>query len=301
MTIPEPGRMEWSLVPDPLPKEGEVLVEIVASAVNRADLLQVAGFYPPPAGAPPYPGLECSGVTSEGQNVCALLGGGGYAQKVAVPREHLMPVPHGVSTQDAAALPETACTVYSNLTMAAHLSPHETVLIHGGGSGIGTFAIQYAKALGAKVITTARAHKHSRLKELGADVCIDYTSEDFATAQADVVLDIMGASYVERNLRALKDGGRLVIIGLQGGRTGEMDFGLLTRKRASVIGTTLRSRPKEQKTEIISRVLNEVWPLIEEGRIRPVIDRRIPIAEAALAHQLVAASEPVGKVLLPVS
>ncbi len=301
MTIPEPGRMEWSLVPDPLPKEDEVLVEIAASAVNRADLMQVAGFYPPPPGAPAYPGLECSGVTSDGQEVCALLAGGGYAQKVAVPREHLMRVPNGVATADAAALPEAACTVYSNLTMAAGLSPHETVLIHGGGSGIGTFAIQYAKALGAKVITTARAHKHQRLKELGADVCIDYTSEDFATAEADVVLDIMGASYVERNLRALKDGGRLVIIGLQGGRTGEMDFGMLTRKRASVIGTTLRSRPKEQKTAIISRVLNEVWPLIEEGRIKPVIDRRIPIAEAALAHQQVAVGEPVGKVLLPVS
>ncbi len=301
MTIPEPGRMEWSLVPDPLPKEDEVLVEIAASAVNRADLMQVAGFYPPPPGAPAYPGLECSGVTSDGQEVCALLAGGGYAQKVAVPREHLMRVPNGVATADAAALPEAACTVYSNLTMAAGLSPHETVLIHGGGSGIGTFAIQYAKALGAKVITTARAHKHQRLKELGADVCIDYTSEDFATAEADVVLDIMGASYVERNLRALKDGGRLVIIGLQGGRTGEMDFGMLTRKRASVIGTTLRSRPKEQKTAIISRVLNEVWPLIEEGRIKPVIDRRIPIAEVALAHQQVAVGEPVGKVLLPVS
>jgi putative PIG3 family NAD(P)H quinone oxidoreductase len=296
MTVPEPGRMEWSEVPDPVPGPGEVLVEIAASAVNRADLLQVAGFYPPPPGAPPYPGLECSGRTPDGQEVCALLGGGGYAQRVAVPREHVMPVPVGL--EEAAALPEAACTVYSNLTMAAQLRPHETVLVHGGASGIGTFAIQYAKALGAKVIATARAVKHDRLKELGADACIDYTSEDFSTVEADVVLDIMGASYLERNVRALKDGGRLVVIGLQGGRSGEVDLSALMGKRASIIGTTLRSRPKEQKTEIIRRVLSDVWPLIEEGRIKPVIDRRIPIADAGQAHRLVAANEHVGKVLL---
>jgi putative PIG3 family NAD(P)H quinone oxidoreductase len=300
MTVPEPGHMEWAQVPDPVPGPGEVLVEIAASAVNRADLLQVAGFYAAPPGAPPYPGLECSGVTPEGTWVCALLSGGGYAQRVAVPREHLMPVP-GDTREDAAALPEAACTVYSNLTMAAELRPHETVLIHGGGSGIGTFAIQYAKALGAKVITTARAAKHQRLRELGADVCIDYTGEDFATAEADVVLDIMGASYLERNVRALKEGGRLVVIGLQGGRSGELDLSALMGKRATVIGTMLRSRPKEQKTEIISRVLSEVWPLIEEGRITPVIDRRIPLPDAAAAHRLVATNEHVGKVLLTAS
>lgn len=297
MTIPEPGRMEWAEVPDPVPGPDEVLVEVVASAVNRADLLQVAGVYPPPPGAPPYPGLECSG-TAEGREVCALLGGGGYAQRIAVPREHLMRVPRGVTLQDAAALPEAACTIYSNLTMMAQLRPHETVLIHGGGSGMGTFAIQYAKALGAKVITTARAVKHARLRELGADVCIDYTSEDFATGEADVVLDIMGASYLERNIRALKQDGRLVVIGLQGGRTGEVDLSALMAKRATITGALLRSRPKEQKTEIISRVLDEVWPMIEERRIRPVIDRRIPIHHAAEAHQAVAAGEPVGKVLL---
>jgi NADPH:quinone reductase-like Zn-dependent oxidoreductase len=172
------------------------------------------------------------------------------------------------------------------------------VLIHGGASGIGTFAIQYAKTLGAKVITTARAAKHARLTALGADVCIDYTSEDFSTVEADVVLDIMGASYLERNIRALKDGGRLVVIGLMGGRSGEVDLSALMGKRAAVIGTTLRSRPKEQKTEIIRRVLSDVWPLIEEGRIKPVIDRRIPLADAAEAHRTVAASEHVGKVLL---
>ena len=288
--------MEWTEVPDPVPADDEVLVEVAASAVNRADLLQVAGFYPPPPGAPPYPGLECSGRTPDGQEVCALLGGGGYAQKVAVPREHVMPVPVGLV--EAAALPEAACTVYSNLTMAAQLRPHETVLIHGGASGIGTFAIQYAKTLGAKVITTARAAKHARLTELGADACIDYTSEDFSTVEADVVLDIMGASYLERNIRALKDGGRLVVIGLMGGRSGEVDLSALMGKRAAVIGTTLRSRPKEQKTEIIRRVLSDVWPLIEEGRIKPVIDRRIPLADAAEAHRTVAASEHVGKVLL---
>jgi putative PIG3 family NAD(P)H quinone oxidoreductase len=300
MTIPEPGRMEWALVPDPVPGPGEVLVEIAASAVNRADLLQVAGFYAAPPGAPPYPGLECSGVTPQGQWVCALLGGGGYAQRVAVAREHLLPVPVE-NLEEAAALPEAACTVWSNLTMAAGLRPKETVLIHGGGSGIGTMAIQYAKVLGAKVITTARAAKHERLRELGADACIDYTSEDFSGAEADVVLDIMGASYLERNISALKPGGRLVVIGLQGGRAGELNLSALMGKRATIIGTLLRSRPKDEKTQIIMGVRHELWPLIEEGRITPVIDRRIPLRDAAAAHQLVAANAHVGKVLLTVS
>jgi putative PIG3 family NAD(P)H quinone oxidoreductase len=277
-----------------------VLVEIAASAVNRADLLQAAGFYPPPPGAPPYPGLECSGVTREGQRVCALLAGGGYAQRVAVAREHLMPVPVD-DLEEAAALPEAACTVWSNLTMAAGLRPKETVLIHGGGSGIGTMAIQYAKALGANVITTARAQKHDRLRALGADACIDYTTEDFAGVEADVVLDIMGASYLERNIAALKPNGRLLVIGLQGGRSGEVDLNALMRKRATIIATTLRSRPKEEKTQIIMGVLNDIWPLIEEGKITPVIDRRIPLRDAAAAHRLVASNEHLGKVLLTAS
>jgi NADPH:quinone reductase-like Zn-dependent oxidoreductase len=218
MTIPASGELVWAQVPDPEPGPGEVLVEVMASAVNRADLLQVAGFYPPPKGAPPYPGLECSGLTPEGERVCALLAGGGYAEKVAVPREHLMPVPENIGLAEAAALPEVACTVWSNLTMVAGLKAGEAVLIHGGGSGIGTFAIQYAKALGATVMTTARKVKHPALFALGADRCIDYETESFDRVEADVILDIMGAPYLEGNVKALKTGGRLVLIGLQGGR-----------------------------------------------------------------------------------
>lgn len=301
MTIPAAGEMVWAEVPDPVPAAGEVLVEVRASAVNRADLLQVAGHYPPPEGASPYLGLECSGVTSAGEEVCALLSGGGYAEKVAVPREHLLPVPDGMGVEEAAALPEVACTVWSNLTMVAGLAAGETVLVHGGGSGIGTFAIQYAKALGAQVIVTARREKHWALRALGADECIDYETEDFTGARADVVLDIMGAKYLERNVKTLNTGGRLVIIGLQGGRKAELDLGAVMAKRATVTGTTLRARPKGEKTQIIRGVLADVWPKIESGAIRPVIDRRVPLAQAALAHRLVASSEHVGKVLLTAS
>ncbi len=298
--IPTPGALEYAEVPDPVPTEGEVLVNVVATAVNRADLLQVAGFYPPPPGAPEYPGLECSGVTTEGEEVCALLAGGGYAEKVAVPRTHLLPIPEGVTLAQAAALPEVACTVWSNVTMVAGLKAGETILIHGGGSGIGTFAIQYAKALKAKVITTARASKHEALRGLGADECLDYTTEDFSTVKADVVLDIMGGSYLERNVKALKTNGRLVIIGLQGGRKAELDLGALLAKRAMVAGTTLRSRPSSEKDQIIQGVRRELWPLIENGQIRPVIDRSFPLREAAQAHRLVEANAHVGKVLLTV-
>ncbi len=186
--------LAWAEVPDPVPGEGELLVTVAATAVNRADLLQVQGNYPPPPGAPEYLGLECSGTTAHGGPVCALLAGGGYAEKVAVPESQLLPIPRGVDLIDAAALPEVACTVWSNLTQVAHLRSGETVLIHGGGSGIGTFAIQYAKALGARVITTARADKHERLLELGADEVIDYRTDDFGRVRADVILDIIGAA-----------------------------------------------------------------------------------------------------------
>ena len=301
MTIPAAGEMVWTRVPDPVPAAGEVLVRVSASAVNRADLLQVAGHYPPPRGASPYPGLECSGVTPDGEEVCALLAGGGYAEKVAVPREHLLPVPNGVGVEEAAALPEVACTVWSNLTMVAGLAAGETVLVHGGGSGIGTFAIQYAKALGARVVTTARRAKHDALMALGAERCIDYETEDFIDVRADVVLDIMGAKYLERNVQSLNIGGRLVIIGLQGGRRAELDLGGLMAKRATITGTTLRARPNSEKTQIIAGVLADVWPRIESGEIKPVIDRRVPLSEAALAHRLVAENKHVGKVLLPLS
>lgn len=289
----------WAEVPDPEPREGEVLVEIAATAVNRADLMQVQGHYPPPPGAPEYLGLECSG-TLDGVPVCALLAGGGYAERVAVPQAQILPIPEGIDPVDAAALPEVACTVWSNLTDIAHLRSGETVLIHGGASGIGTFAIQYAKALGAKVVTTARAEKHGRLRELGADETIDYRTDDFTRVRADVVLDIIGAAYLEKNLAVLNPDGRLVAIGLQGGRRAELDLGLVLGKRITVAGSTLRARPADQKATIVSRVREEIWPMIEKGLIRPVIDTRMPVHEAAKGHERVASSAHVGKVVLTV-
>ena len=317
IVIREPGGpevLEWVEVPDPVAGPGEVVVDVVASAVNRADLMQRAGFYPPPPGAPPYPGLECSGRISAlgegvtdhrvGDEVCALLSGGGYAERVAVPVGQLMPVPTGLV--ESAALPEVACTVWSNLVAAAHLADGESVLVHGGGSGIGTFAIQFAVARGARVLTTARRAKHEALHELGAEVTIDYTEEDFLDAVlaatggrgADVILDIQGGDYLPRNVSALAVGGRLVVIGLQGGRTGELDLGQLVVKRASVAASTLRARPRAEKAKICAGVRDEVWPLVEAGRIRPVIYRRLPMSQAAEAHQLVASNAHIGKVLL---
>lgn len=317
--IPEPGGPEalvWTEVPDPEPGPDEVVIDVVATAVNRADLLQRQGFYPPPPGAPPYPGLECAGVISAvgrhvtgyrvGDEVCALLAGGGYAEKVAVPAGQLLPIPEGVSLVDAAALPEVACTVWSNVVQLAKLTKGETLLVHGGGSGIGTFAIQLGAALGATVITTARAAKHERLRELGAHHTIDYTSQDFVeetkriAGGADVILDIIGGAYLPQNVSALATGGRLVVIGLQRGRKGELDLNKLLAKRASVHGTTLRARPVAEKAEIVRGVREQVWPLIASGTIRPVIDRRLPITQAAEAHRIVDASEHFGKVLLTV-
>jgi len=319
VTVPEPGGPEalvWAEVPDPEPGPDEVLIDIVASAVNRADLLQRAGLYPPPPGAPAYPGLECSGLVAAigplvtdwqpGDQVCALLAGGGYAQRVAAPAAQCLPVPAGISVEDAAALPEVACTVWSNVFDLAHLHALDSLLVHGGGSGIGTFAIQLAGAHGARVITTARAAKHAALRELGAEVIVDYTTEDFVTAVrtatgghgADVILDIMGASYLERNLDALAIDGRLVVIGLQGGRAAPLDLATLHAKRGAIFATSLRSRPADQKAAIVAAVREHVWPLIESGLIRPVIHTRVPMAQAAEAHQLVESSEHVGKVVL---
>ncbi|MBQ1048531.1 NAD(P)H-quinone oxidoreductase [Micromonospora sp. C51] len=321
ITIAEPGGpdvLSWSEVPDPQPGPGEVIVDVRATAVNRADLLQRQGHYPPPPGAPAYPGLECSGVVSAtgpdvagarvGDQVCALLAGGGYAERVAVPAGQLLPVPAGVDLVDAAGLPEVACTVWSNVVQVARLTAGETLLVHGGGSGIGTFAIQLGAALGATVVATARAAKHERLRELGADLLVDYREQDFVEEVrqatdgrgADVVLDIMGASYLGRNVAALAADGRLVVIGMQGGRKSELDLGALLAKRGTVAATALRSRPLEQKAAIVRGVREQVWPLVEAGRVRPVIDRRLPIIDAAQAHRLVASNEHVGKVLLTV-
>ncbi|MEH0928471.1 NAD(P)H-quinone oxidoreductase [Micromonospora sp. CPCC 205558] len=318
ITIPQPGGPEslvWAEVPDPEPGPDEVIVDVRASGVNRADLLQRQGHYPPPPGASAYPGLECSGVITVvgaevagwavGQQVCALLSGGGYAERVAVPAGQLLPVP-ACDPVDAAALPEVACTVWSNLVQVARLGAGDTLLVHGGGSGIGTFAIQLGAALGVTVLTTARESKHARLRELGAAHMIDYREQDFVEEVrrvtdgrgVDVILDIMGGSYLGRNVSALATGGRLVVIGMQGGRKAELDLGALLSKRASVTATSLRSRPLAEKAEIVQGVRDEVWPLVEEGRIRPIVDRRLPMTEAAEAHRLVESNDHFGKVLL---
>jgi putative PIG3 family NAD(P)H quinone oxidoreductase len=299
-------------VPDVRAAAGEVLVEVAATAVNRADLLQRQGFYNPPAGASPYPGLECSGVIRElgegvagwsvGDRVCALLSGGGYAELVAVPVGQLLPVPDGLSLVEAAALPEVVCTVWSNVFQLAALQPGERLLVHGGASGIGTMATQLGARHGADVVVTVgSAQKAARALELGASTAVLYKEEDFVEAGPfDVILDNMGAAYLPRNVQALATGGRLVVIGLQGGVTGEVNLGVLLAKRAAVHATSLRARPAAEKAAIVSAVLAGVWPAIGAGEVRPVVDRVLPLAEAAEAHRVVAASEHVGKVVLQV-
>jgi putative PIG3 family NAD(P)H quinone oxidoreductase len=312
----ESGSLVWAEVPDPEPGPGEVVIEVTAAAVNRADVAQRRGHYPPPAGAPPYPGLECAGVIGAtgpgvgdhrvGERVCALLAGGGYAERVAVPAAQLLPVPQGMSVQESAALPEVACTVWSNVVDIARLRKGRTLLVHGGGGGIGTFAIQLGKALGATVVATARAAKHDALRALGADLVVDYTTDDFVAATreltggrgADVVLDIIGAKYLARNVDVLATGGHLVTIGLQGGRTGELDLGALMAKRGSISATTLRARPVEDKARIVRGVRDRVWPLVDAGAIRPVIDTTMPMAEAMAAHRRMEASDHLGKIVL---
>ncbi|GIG57829.1 NAD(P)H quinone oxidoreductase [Longispora fulva] len=312
MTLPtfgDPDVLTWAEVDDPVPGPGEVLIEVAATAVNRADLLQRQGKYPAPPGSPAWPGLECSGriiglgagVTGwhVGDEVCALLPGGGYAEKVVADAGLLLPVPGNVELADAAALPEVAATVWSNVFALAGLKAGEQFLVHGGASGIGTFAIQLAKAWGAKVAATASAAKHDALRALGADLTIDYRSEEFEDlVSADVILDIMGASYLERNIEALAPGGRLTMIGTQGGVKAEFDLRRLMAKRAWIAATTLRARPVENKREIIAEVREQVWPLVEAGKVLPVIDRRLPLTEAAEAHRVVEANAHVGKVLL---
>ncbi|MFI6505028.1 NAD(P)H-quinone oxidoreductase [Nonomuraea typhae] len=305
-----PGVLEWREVPDLRPDRGEVLIDVAASALNRADVLQRLGFYNPPPGDSAYPGLECSGVVAEvgadvehfkvGDRVCALLGGGGYAEQVTVPWQQVMPVPENVSLAAAAALPEVVCTVWSNVFMTARLRRAETLLVHGGASGVGTMAIQLAKAFGSRVIATAgTAEKLERLRELGADEVVNYREEDFAEkAQADVILDIMGAKYLSRNIKALRTGGRLVVIGLQGGTSAELDLRMLLNKRAAVHGTTLRSRPADEKGVIVRGVVDNVWPLVSAGTVSPVIYAEVPLAEAARAHEMLDSGEHVGKILL---
>jgi len=323
VTIPEPGGHEalvWAEVDDPTAGPGEVVLDVVAAGVNRADVLQRRGHYPPPEGSPPWPGLECSGVIASvgagvtgwavGDEVCALLSGGGYAQRVAVPAGQLLPLPAGVDLVTAAALPEVACTVWSNVFMTARLTPGETLLVHGGSSGIGTMAIQVATALGARVAVTAgSATKLARCEELGAEVLINYREQDFVEVLAgetggrgvDVILDNMAAKYLKRNVEALSRNGRIVVIGMQGGVKAEFDIGVLLRRNGTVHATSLRSRPESEKAEICAQVQRHVWPWISAGLVRPVVDRVMPVTEAVQAHRDLEEGSVTGKIVLAVA
>ena len=304
-------------VPDPVPGEGEVVVEVAAAGVNPADVMQRQGFYPPPPGASAYPGLECSGRIAavgpgvsgwrEGDSVCALMAGGGYAERVAVPAGQLLPIPGGVNLIDAAALPEVACTVNASVFGQARLAPGEVLLVHGGSGGIGTMAIQLAKARGAVVACTAGTPaKLERCRQLGADLAISYRDQDFVTAVrdftggrgADVILDIIGAPYLARNIEALATSGRLLQISTRDGVRAEVDLGVLMRKRISIFASTLRARPVAEKAVIVADVREQVWPLVAAGQVGPVIDRRLPLAEAGQAQLLLEHGTHVGKILL---
>jgi len=320
VVIAEPGGPEvlrWEEVTDPEAGPGEVLVDVVASAVNRADTQQRQGNYDPPPGSSSYLGLEVSGRVAAlgagvegwtvGDEVCALLTGGGHAEQVAVPVAQLLPVPAGVDLVTAAALPEVVCTVWSNVFMLAGLQPHEVLLVHGGSSGIGTMAIQLGRQVGARVAVTAGSpNKLEACRKLGAEILVNYREQDFVEVVraatdghgADVVLDNMGAKYLGRNMEVLATNGRLLIIGLQGGRKAELDISALMRKRGAVISNTLRGRPPEEKAAIVAAVREHVWPLVEGGAVRAVVDRTFPMSEVAEAHRLVEASTHIGKVLL---
>ncbi|MFD7652365.1 NAD(P)H-quinone oxidoreductase [Actinosynnema sp. NPDC059797] len=319
ITTREPGgpdALTWAEVPDPVPGPGEVLVEVAATAVNRADLLQRQGHYPPPEGTTDVIGLECSGTVAAlgpgvtgwrvGDEVCALLAGGGYAELVAVPAAQLLPLPGGVDLVTAASLPEVACTVWSNVVMLARLSAGETFLVHGGAGGIGTHAIQVAKALGARVAVTAGSPERlARCAELGADVLVNYREQDFVAevGRADVVLDNMGAAYLDRNVDVLAPDGRLVVIGMQGGVKAELNIGKLLAKRGTVSGTGLRFRPVDGpngKGRIVAEVREHLWPMIADGRVEPVVDRVLPIGRAADAHRALEGGDVFGKVVLAV-
>ena len=320
VTAPEPGGLDALVLsehPDPEPAAGEVVIEVVATAVNRADLLQRQGNYPPPPGASDVLGLECSGriaalgegvdAYAVGDEVCALLAGGGYAELVAVPVEQVMPVPDGLDLVEAGALPEVACTVWSNLVMVAGLREGETLLVHGGTGGIGVMAIQLAKARGVRVITTSGSDaKCDTCRELGADVAVNYRDADFVEEVkaatdgrgADVILDVMGAAYLERNVKALATGGRLVVIGMQGGIKAELNIAALLTKRASVQATSLRARPVAEKGEICAQVVEHVWPLVASGAVKVYVHERLGLDQAARAHEILDESSHVGKVVL---
>ena len=320
ITISEPGGPQALVLTDvdtPEPTSGEVRIKVAAAGVNRADVMQRMGHYDPPPGMTEIPGLEVSGVIDAvgegvtewvvGDEVCALLVGGGYAEQVTVPAGQVLPLPAGVDLKDAAALPEVTSTVWSNVFLTANLQPGETLLIHGGSSGIGTMAIQLAREVGARVAVTAGSQdKLDVCRELGAEILINYKEQDFVEELrkatdghgADVILDNMGAKYLPRNVDALATAGRLVVIGLQGGVKGELDLGKLLRKRGAVIATSLRARPVAEKATIVAAVREHVWPLIADGRVRPIVQSRHPLANAAEAHAEMEASQHIGKILL---
>ena len=312
-----PETLVWDKVADPRPEPGEVIIDITSTAVNRADLLQREGNYPPPTGATDILGLECAGTIVSvgaaltmdriGERVTALLNGGGYAQKVAIPLGQVMSIPEGVSILDAGALPEVACTVWSNLTKVLQLREASTILIHGGGSGIGTFAIQVAKVLGAKVAVTAGSQeKLNTCASLGADVLINYKEQDFVDVirdtwgGTDTILDNMGASYLSKNVEVLKRNGHLAIIGMQGGTKVDFQIDQLLRKNATITATSLRGRPESEKSMICREVEKIVWPWITDGTIKQVIDRVVPIEQAGDAQKMLEAGEATGKIVLQV-
>ncbi|WP_297515771.1 NAD(P)H-quinone oxidoreductase [uncultured Caulobacter sp.] len=297
----------------PEPGPGQLLIKVAAAGVNRPDILQRLGFYPPPPGAPATLGLEVAGEVvvaagrwKVGDQVCALLGGGGYAEYAAVDARHALPIPEGLDLVHAAALPETVFTVFANVFEHGALKAGETLVVHGGTSGIGTTAIAMAKAAGAKVIATGRgADKKAKALALGADIAVDAKTEDFAeivkaAGGADVILDMVGASYFDRNLDALNTGGRIVYIASLGGSTLEVPVMKIMQKRAVITGSTLRPRSADEKARLTAEVERVVWPWVAAGKVRPIVDATFPLAEAAKAHAHLEAGEHVGKVVLVV-
>ncbi len=322
IVIEQPGDesvLQLGSAPDPVLGPGQVRIDVAASALNRADLLQRQGMYPPPPGASPILGLECSGVISElgegvsgwklGDRVMALLAGGGYAEQVVVDAGSCMPVPPSLDLVEAAGLPEVCLTVFLNVFQLGGLEAGGWLLVHGGGSGIGTAAIQMAREAGARVIVTAGSdEKCARCRELGADVAVNYREADFAEAiteatggaGVDVILDSIGAPYLERNLASLAVGGRLVLIGLMGGAKAEIGLGALLMRRLQVMGSTLRARPEAEKAELARAFLARFGKALESGAIRPIIDEVLPLDEAAEGHRRMKASAHFGKILLRV-
>lgn len=320
VNITEPGgpdSLELSHRAEPIGGPHDVVIRVAAAGINRADIHQREGNYPPPAGAPPWPGLEVSGTVisvgtgvvrwKEGDRVCALLAGGGYAEEVAVNSGLVLPVPDSVALDDAAALPEAITTVWSTIVMSARLKRGETLLVHGGSGGIGTMAIQVATALGCRVaVTSGSAEKLDVCRDLGADILINYHSQDFVDRilsetdgrGADVILDAVGGAYLDRNLRSLADHGRVELIGNQSGAPGELSVGRLMAKWGTIHASTLRARTLTEKQTIIASVLGEIWPRVQSGEIKPVVHEKFAFADAARAHEMMESGSHIGKLLL---